>query len=327
MIRYQDIRGVIALCPTPAKQGADRWDSHDTVDVDETERMIRNLLASGIDGIVLLGTLGEMATLTESEWRTFAQVAVETVQAFDPDFPLFIGATTLNTRDTIARIRFLEALQVKGVFLGRPMWCAMDEHSIITFYKTIADTFPNISIMLYDNPEAFKGVIPTAVYAELAKIPQIVACKYVSLTPKFRADMEVTRGHIRILPLESDWLQAWILYPDDVIACWSSSALCGPEPVLFLRDALRRGDLEAARWISRRIEWAYEPFLARQNFQEFSKYNIALEKIRFDEAGFVHAGPARPPYHIVPPQYVAGAREHARRWLQLVAAVRERTTI
>lgn len=327
MIRYEDIRGVIALCPTPAKEGADRWDSQDTVDVDETERMIRNLLASGIDGIVLLGTLGEMATLTESEWRTFVAVAAETVQAFDPDFPLFIGATTLNTRDTIARIRFLEALQVKGIFLGRPMWCEMDEHSIITFYSTIAEAFPNMSIMLYDNPEAFKGAIPTAVYAELAKIPQIVACKYVSLTPKFRADMEVTRGHIRILPLESDWLQAWILYPEDVIACWSSSALCGPEPVLFLRDALRRGDLEAARWVSRRIEWTYEPFLARQNFREFSKYNIPLEKIRFDEAGFVHAGPARPPYHIVPPQYVAGAREHARRWRQLVAAVHERTKI
>ena len=65
------------------------------------------------------------------------------------------------------------------------------------------------------------------------------------------------------------------------------------------------------------MDWAYEPFLARLNFHEFSKYNIPLEKIRFNEAGYVNAGPPRSPYHTAPSLYVEGARESGRRWRQM----------
>jgi dihydrodipicolinate synthase/N-acetylneuraminate lyase len=318
----EHLRGVIAITPTPAIPGAEDFHVDNTVDIDESERMIRRLIEDGVDGIITNGTLGEMATLTLEEWKAFAAVVAETVHAANPDLPLFIGATTLNTRETVARIKYLHSLGVRGAFLGRPFWCELAPEAMMRFYQDITTAFPDMSLVLYDNPEAFKGPIPVSVYANLATNPGIIGVKYISLSPsKYRADMEAVQGKIRLLLLESDWLQAHILYPENAIASWSSSTLCGTEPTLFLRDALERGDYEASRWISARIAWAYEPFLANQNFREFSKYNIPLEKIRFNESGYVNAGPTRPPYHIVPPQYAEGARENGRRWRQIAEEV------
>ncbi|CAM3486061.1 dihydrodipicolinate synthase family protein [Hydrogenibacillus schlegelii] len=320
----EDLKGVIAVAPTPAKEGAQDFRETMTVDLDETERMVKNLLRDGVHGLLTNGTLGEMATLTFEEWKAFAEVVYLTVRAHNPDFPLFIGATTLSTRDTIERMRFLRDLGVRGVFLGRPFWSELGPDAMIRYYRDVTAAFPEMSIVLYDNPEAFKGPIPTPVYRELAKNPRIIGAKYIALTPKYRADVEAVNGKIRLMPLDSDWLQAVALYPVEAQAFWSSSALCGPEPVLYLWKAVQEGRWDDARWVTQRIEWTYEPFLARQNFREFSKYNIPLEKIRFDEAGYVKAGPTRPPYHVVPEAYAEGARENGRRWRTLVEEVRRR---
>ncbi|MFE6610947.1 dihydrodipicolinate synthase family protein [Amycolatopsis sp. NPDC057786] len=317
-----DVRGVVAVAPTPALPGAAGLTARDTVDLGESDRMIRALVADGVDGIITNGTLGEMATLTLDEWKAFAACVADAVSDTAPDLPLFVGATTPNTRDTLDRIRFLRDLGVRGVLLGRPMWSALGADALLAFYRGVADLFPEMAIVLYDNPEAFKGPIPSAVYAELAKLPQIIGAKYIAITPKFTADVAAVGGRIRLLPLESDWLAAHTLHPETTLGCWSSSALCGPRPVLALRDAIRSGDVDAARHLTHRIEWTYEPFLARTNFPEFSKYNISLEKLRFDEAGYVTAGPARPPYHVVPEAYAEGARENGRRWRLLVGEVR-----
>ncbi|MET7995878.1 dihydrodipicolinate synthase family protein [Amycolatopsis sp. NPDC005232] len=317
-----DLRGVIAVTPTPALPGAAALTARDTVDLDESDRMIRALVTDGVDGIITNGTLGEMATLTLAEWQAFAACVADAVSDTAPDLPLFVGATAPNTRDTIDRIHFLRDLGVRGVILGRPMWSELGADTLLAFYRGVAGLFPDMAIVLYDNPEAFKGPIPSAAYAALSEVPQIIGAKYIAITPKFAADMAGVGNRLRLLPLESDWLAAHTLHPETALGCWSSSALCGPEPVLALRDAIQAGDVDTARHLTRRIEWTYEPFLARTNFPEFSKYNITLEKLRFDEAGYVTAGPARPPYHVVPGPYADGARENGRRWRGLVGEVR-----
>ena len=67
MLHADDIKGVYAIVPTPAKEGADHWSATDTVDLDESARMIDRLIADGVDAIIALGTTGECATLTENE--------------------------------------------------------------------------------------------------------------------------------------------------------------------------------------------------------------------------------------------------------------------
>ena len=166
----RDMRGVMAYPPTPALPGAERVDAVDTVDLAETERMIRTLINEGVDAIALNGTLGEMATLTLEEWKAFAGCVAETVRAIDPDFPVFIGATTLNTRDTVARMRFL-ADEVIGTLLGRPMWGEMVPPS----WSASTAMSPRRSRSSRSRLRQHRGVPrdhPRSVYRSLVRLPR-----------------------------------------------------------------------------------------------------------------------------------------------------------
>ena len=80
MLKPSDLRGVYAIIPTPAKDGADRWDAVDTVDLAETERVVNRLIGDGVHGLIVLGTTGECATLTGQEYEAFVDCVLATVK-------------------------------------------------------------------------------------------------------------------------------------------------------------------------------------------------------------------------------------------------------
>ena len=326
----RDMRGVMSYPPTPALPGAERVDAVDTVDLVETERMIRALIADGVDAIALNGTLGECATLTLDEWKSFASCVADTVKDVNPDFPVFIGATTLNTRDTVARMRFLAELGITGTLLGRPMWGDMVGPVMERFYRDVAEAVPDLAIVVYDNTAAFGGIIPRSVYRTLVELPQVVAVKYAggaSVGFRYHNDMAHTGTRFPLMPIETDWLPAWEMYGEELVGmAWSSTTACGPGPVLALRDALREGRIEDAKWLTERLRWAHEPFLVGQDFMEFAKYNIPLEKIRVNEAGYINVGKCRPPYSedLVPDKHVQDTKDHIVRYKQIITEVNDR---
>lgn len=318
-----DIRGVLAIMPTPATPDAEDPRTVDTVDYAESRRAVNALIDDGVDAVMTNGTFGEGASLTWNEHRQFAAAVLEEATG---RVPVFIGATTLNTRDTIARATVLRDLGASGLLLGRPMWSTCDDETTIAFYRAVAAAVPELAIVVYDNPEAFKGKISPQVYASLAEIPQVVAAKCPALTGGFLADLAAVAGRIRLLPVEREWYYAWRWAPAEVTACWSGSASCGPNTVVRLARAIADNDADTARQLSEALRAAGRTFIPGGDFGLFAKYNVALEKIRIDAAGYITAGPCRPPYTSCPAEYADGARESGRRLAQLHRANRREVT-
>ncbi len=52
----------------------------------------------------------------------------------------------------------------------------------------------------------------------------------------FVADLAAVEGRIR-LPLADDWVRSARRFPEEIQACWTGDAACGPAPLLALRDA------------------------------------------------------------------------------------------
>src|SRR5262249_40302175 len=94
LLEVGDIHGPWAIMPPPGKPNASDWRAEDTVDLDETARVVEALIAAGIDGILSLGTFGEGATLTWDEKIAFIRTAVEAARG---RVPFFAGTTSLNT--------------------------------------------------------------------------------------------------------------------------------------------------------------------------------------------------------------------------------------
>ena len=320
LIHPRDIRGAWAIIPTPATDDASDWRATQTVDLDEAARVVNGLIEAGIDGILSMGTLGEAATLTHAEKLDYMRAIVDAARG---RVPVFVGTTCLNTRDTIALTR--EALEIgaDGTMLGIPMWCAPALDVAVQFYRDVAEAVPGMNIAVYANPEAFKFDFPRSFWAQVAEIPQVVTAKYIGIGTLL-ADLAAVKDKIKLLPIDFDYYAAARM-ADDVDAFWSSGAVCHPLVTTTLRDivagARASGDWPAARALQSRLGPTAAPLFPNGSFKEFSTYNIGLEKARMDAAGWMKAGPVRPPYHLVPEAFLAGARQSGTMWADLGRAL------
>lgn len=317
LLTVDDVKGAWAIMPTPAKPDASNWRSENTVDLDETARVVEQLIASGVNAILSLGTLGECSTLTWDEKAAFMRTVVETARG---RIPVFGGTSSLSTRETVRQTREARSIGVDGVMIGPPMWCAPDVPTAVQFFRDVAEACPDTAICVYANTEAFRFEFPRPFWAQVSELPQVITAKYIGIGTLL-PDINVSRKRIRFLPLDLDYYGAARLDPEFCSAFWTSGAVCGPNPVMRLRDAVdkARGSGAASDWaeaykITGMIGQTYQTLFPNGSFKEFSMYNIGIEKARMDAAGWMKAGPCRPPYHLVPAPYLEGARESGRRW-------------
>lgn len=318
-LSYEDVHGVFGIIPTPATPDADQVDATATVDHEEAHRIARQLVDDGLDALMINGTFGEAATLTLTEWQEFTRTIVEAV---DGDIPVVAGPTTLNTRDTIARAKFARDVGADGIMLGRPMWSELSFQGTIQFYQDVAEAVPELGIVVYHNPSAFKNRLTPDYWEALAEIPQVIASKYGTIDPAYRDCVDAVDGRIRMMVLEKDWYLANQWFPEEATACWSGSVACDPGPVFRLRDLILNGNDAAARDLTDRIEATYAPFFP-EDMRDFRRHTVSLEKTRMNAAGYMSAGPVRPPYHTTPEKFLEGAREAGRQWATLAKDIED----
>lgn len=90
-----------------------------------------------------------------------------------------------------------------------------------------------------------------------------------------------------------------------------------------MKQARQSGDWTKAKALTDRIGMTYRTLFPNGSFKEFSIYNIGIEKARMDAAGWMKAGPVRPPYHIVPEHILEGGRESGRQWAKLAGELEQ----
>ena len=315
MLKPTDFRGVYAIIPTPAKDGADRWDATDTVDLDETARVLERLLADGVHGLIVLGTTGECATITPAEYEAFVDCVLATVRS---RVPTFIGTTALGTHEVIRRTRFARDRGADGILLGLPMWQPLTVDMAVEYYRSVSEAFPGLALMVYGNGRAFRFSFPPEFWARVVDVaPTLIAAKYSR--PKALLDsIAASKGRVHFLPHDGGVQKFAELSPQTTTACWSTAASMGPEPALEQMRALLGHDAQALKAIAADLAWAREPLAEITGDAElFATYNIQLEKTRIQAAGYCKAGPIRPPYNVMPERYAELSRENARRWRTL----------
>jgi trans-o-hydroxybenzylidenepyruvate hydratase-aldolase len=287
------------------------------VDYDEVAKAVTGLIEAGVDGIMCQGTFGEGASMTWAEKKKMTEVMVDAAAG---RVPIFAGVTTLNTRETIMQLKHARDIGADGTMLGLPMWQEIDVPGAVQFYKDVAAAVPEMAICVYANPEAFKFSFPTPFWAQVADVPQVVSCKYINIA-QLQLHTLVSRKQIRFLPLEFDHKDAARMDPEFHTAFWSPCACTVPELTIYWRDivkdAVNSGDWSKPDELYPRLMSVLSNLFPPGGFPEFSRYNIQLEKERINAAGWMNAGPCRPPYNSAPESYLAGARLAGTGWAEL----------
>ncbi|GAB2932092.1 4-hydroxy-tetrahydrodipicolinate synthase [Rheinheimera gaetbuli] len=136
-------------------------------------RMLEQLIADGIDGIIALGTVGENASLTSTEKREFLQQTVKTVAG---RIPVIAGCTEHSAGQAIDYIKAAEQIGVDGIMLLPAVVYRGTDREVLVHYQTVARA-TKLPIMLYNNPVSYGVDINLQMTAILAEEPNIVAIK------------------------------------------------------------------------------------------------------------------------------------------------------
>lgn len=313
MISAQDLKGVLAIMPTPAKEGADRLDATDTVDLEETARLADSLVRDGAAGIMALGTMGECATTAQSDYEVYVDCLLETVRG---RIPTFVGTTALGGHEIARRIKFVKERGATGTLLGIPMWQPATLDMAVKFYADVAETFPDFPIMVYANARAFRFPFDVEFWGQVvAKAPTVMSAKFSSKTI-LKKTLDVANGRVNFVPPVGLAYEFSQISPASQTTCWMPSV--GPQVGIALMKALADGNAQQAEAVAADIAWANEPHHAITGSQEvFASYNIQMEKILMAASGYCKTGPIRPPYNVMPEDFRKGATEGGRRYAQL----------
>lgn len=315
MLTANDIRGVYAIMPTPARADAARPDAVDTVDLAEVARLADQMILDGVDGLIALGTTGECATLTSKEYRDVVDCLLTTVRG---RVPIFIGTTTLGTHETVERAKFARAQKADGTLLGLPMWQPMPPEPAARFYAGVGEALPDFPIMVYANSNAFRNDFGVEFWRHVAALaPTVTSAKF--LNAEILADcVAVTHGRINFLPNDGRAPAFYKAAPEAVTALWSTTSSMGPQPVIAMMCAIQAGDQKRIDEVAADLRHCSEPIHPiTRNDALFAQVNIQMEKLRFEAAGYCKPGPIRPPYDWMPPDLAEASRECGRRWAAL----------
>ncbi len=120
----------------------------ETIDFSKLEPLINNIINSGVDYIVALGTTSEAATMTETERRALQDFIVETVGGRVPVMLGLGGNNTLAVRDAIANTNFDS---ISGILSVTPYYNKPNQRGLAQHFKQIAECSP-VPVIIYNVP-------------------------------------------------------------------------------------------------------------------------------------------------------------------------------
>jgi 4-hydroxy-tetrahydrodipicolinate synthase len=168
------IGGILTAMVTP-------FDRDGALDADASARLMHHLLENGSDGLVLAGSTGEGATMTDDEKARLWELGV----AECGDATVIAGTGTYDTHHSIELTRRASAIGVDAMLVVTPYYNRPNRRGIKAHYEAVAAATDK-PIVAYNIPSRTATDMPNDLLAELARIDNVVAVKqarYDDLAP------------------------------------------------------------------------------------------------------------------------------------------------
>jgi 4-hydroxy-tetrahydrodipicolinate synthase len=217
-----------------------------SLDTDGARRLAEHLVATGHDGIVVNGTTGESATLSEDESLEMVRLVADTV---GDRAKVVAGVGSNATAHSVAMARRAVDAGATGLLLVTPYYNKPTPAGVVAHCRAVAEV-TDLPVMLYDIPGRTGIPFTSETLRELATVPSIVAVKdakgdpWASTKVMAATDLIYFSGDdATTLP----WLALGAVGTVSVVG-----HVAGREYAAMI-DAVDRGDLAAARDIHRRL--------------------------------------------------------------------------
>jgi len=276
------------------------FDDEGAVDHDGASELARWLVAQGNDALVLTGTTGEAACLTDDEqvalWRTVRGAV---------DVPLVAGSGTNDTRHAAELTAQAQAAGMDAVLLVTPYYNRPSQAGIEAHFRHVAAA-TELPVILYDIPVRTGRKVATELLLRLAhEVPNVVGLKDAAGDPgeTARVIAEAPDGFFVYSgddPLTLPLLAVGAIGVIGVATHWAAPVMAE------MISSFQKGDLDRARELNARLIESYDFETGDAN------PNPVPTKAMLNALGRP-AGPCRPPMGFPPPDLQERALQVHRR--------------
>ncbi len=148
----------------------------DKIDFEAFGKHIDFLIENKVDCIVVCGTTGEAATMTEEEHLSTVEFCVKHT---NKRVPVVAGTGSNNTAKTIKMSQACEKLGVDGLLVVTPYYNKATKKGLIMHFTEIHNNTTK-PIILYNVPGRTNVNLPVDVCKELSKLPRVAGVKEAS---------------------------------------------------------------------------------------------------------------------------------------------------
>jgi len=268
-------RGVYPILATPFRDD-------ESLDLESFDRLIRFMAALGVEGVTVLGVLGESNRLLDREREQLIQTAVRAAGAM----PVIVGASHSGTRAALGLSQMAEALGADAVMLTPQAEPVPSDDRVFEFYRTVAEgvRFP---IVVQDHPASTNLHMSVPLLLRIVReIPRTAAIKEEATPtpPKIRALVQgMTERKVPILT------GLGALYAQFDLEAGSSGFNTGfafPEVLVAMVKAMAAAD-------AKRVQSLYTRFLPLIAFEQQPGVSVRKEILRL--RGLIGCSRARHP--------------------------------
>ena len=158
-------RGVFPILPTP-------FAPDESVDIGSVETMVAGMVDLEVDGVTILGVLGEANRLTDQERADIVEAAVA---AANGRIPVVVGASHSGTRATAALAEAAASQGADAVMIAPHKEPVPSEQRILDHFRTVA-VATALPIVLQDHPGSTDVHMSVDLVLELVAEIAEVAC-------------------------------------------------------------------------------------------------------------------------------------------------------
>lgn len=150
-----------------------KFQSDFSLDRPAMEKHFGWMVDSGVDGLVVLGSLGENMTLLDKEKQEVINIALSATHG---KIPVIACVAETSTAKACDFVRTAQKSDVDGFMVLPAIPYPSDRRETIAHYRTVAAVSEK-PIMIYNNPVAYRVDITPDMFAEMADEPKFIAIK------------------------------------------------------------------------------------------------------------------------------------------------------
>ena len=266
--------GVFPILPTPFRED-------ETVDLDSFHKIVQFMGSIGVDGVTILGVLGEANRLIDAERRAIIQCAIEAAGGL----PVVVGTSHSGTTATIQLSQMAGDLGAAGIMVTPHREAIPNEARIYDHFSTIGSEV-SLPIILQDHPISTQVHMSLDLVLRMVEDIETVACIKQEAVPSPARIAALVLGQARRVPILAGLGALYGAYELQQGADGFMTGFAFPEVLQAMVSAARNDDQDAVFSI-------YERFLPLIVFE--GQPGVAVRKDIFRMRGLMNSSTVRKP--------------------------------